>query len=293
MNNHNFIFQLWIIFNYLLLFFSVVIIIRRNGWFTLFIRLELNTIRFTIFIWKGSYSNERIIKYFLIQSATSILLVYRLLLNVSTLVVLFSLIKLAIVPLHSWGIDLIYRIKWKEILLFFTLQKIGVIFILINYNYEIFLLIRLVMTFGYLLRLKTLRLILFFSSTIHSRWILIIRIISWIVIVTYFLSYSLILYYILINNSKRSILIHGTVPIRLLTLGGLPPFPIFYFKWLALRYLSSHSIIISIILLIGSFLSIVIYFRLFYVLIVNNRKFFTFWIALPYHVWIISIIFIL
>jgi len=235
-----------------------------RNWLLLFLRLEVNIIIFITLLWKGV--GESRVKYFIINSFSSFLLVYSIIRNINVIRITILLFKLALPPFISWGVDIINWIGSTELIVFLTVQKIGLIILLVNFN--IIWLVGLLVVGSVLIVINSSSVIsiLFVSSLVHRVWIIVRRFQSLILLTLYFIVYSILLL-ILLNLTFESIKItvKFEFAIIMLVLRGLPPFLVFYFKWLILSYLISLSIVLLIVLLIASLGIIIVYFRMFYI----------------------------
>jgi len=250
-----------------ILILSVIIIISRTNWLNLILRLELNIVAFLIIIWRvGTIETRTMVKYYIINRFSSILLSYFLIENYDTTILILLMIKTTFPPFTIWGIDLINYLSKLESYLFLTLQKIGFLILINNYLYITVLIIIVITCLLYIVAQTSLINILFFSSLIHSCWILVRIRVSILIIILYFTIYSIILWWTFatLNNS---IIIKDKMILAtyILVLRGLPPFIIFYFKWIILIYLSTNTIPLSLLIIVGSLMMIVIYFRVFYI----------------------------
>jgi len=126
-----------IIFNPLLRFklmlvMRVFIAIRSNSAIIIWVRLELNILRFLPIITSSEYSPiENSIKYFLIQSIASIIYITCVLLCLikynyilELFIAIRIIIKLGAAPFHGWFLSLAKSLRLFILLLISTVQKI-------------------------------------------------------------------------------------------------------------------------------------------------------------------------
>ena len=126
-----------IIFNPLLRFkltliTRLFIAVRSNSRIIIWVRLELNILRFLPIITSSEYSPiENSIKYFLIQSAASILYIISVLLclikyvySLEVLIIVRIIIKIGAAPFHGWFLSLSKSLRLFVLLLLSTVQKI-------------------------------------------------------------------------------------------------------------------------------------------------------------------------
>ena len=271
------------------LLLGLTIAVCSNSWFGVWIGLELNLLSFIplISIKDNQYSSEAALKYFLIQALGSIVLLISavmVILKISTFSISLSaalLLKIGAAPFHFWFPPTLEGLIWPQALTLITIQKIAPISLLSYYILEqtrlIFVSILLSAIVGALggLNQTLLRKLLAYSSINHMSWMmvsLITRENTWLI---YFLLYSLIsssvvliLYFTqvyhfnhLIRQISHKPILKIRLLVRLLSLGGLPPFTGFVPKWLVIQQLTLSNNFFILSVLLGSSL-----FTLFYYL---------------------------
>ena len=273
-----------------------------NSWFGVWIGLELNLLSFIplISIKDNQYSSEAALKYFLIQALGSVVLLISaimIIIKIERFSLSLSaalLLKIGAAPFHFWFPPTLEGIIWPQALILITIQKVAPISLLSYYILEqkrlVFISIFSSAIVGALggLNQTLLRKLLAYSSINHMSWIitaLIIRETTWLI---YFLIYSLItssviltFYFTqafhfnhLIRQLNHKPILKVRVLIRLLSLGGLPPFRGFVPKWIIIQQLVLSNNFFTLFILLGSSL-----FTLFYYLRItlssltfNSRK---------------------
>ena len=265
--------------------------VSSSSWFGAWIGLELNLISFIpLIIYKTNpYSSEAALKYFLIQALASTLIILSrcLIMRVSnftsTIILSALLLKLGAAPFHFWFPQVIEGLSWLQTIILITIQKLAPIF-LISYLTMSYITIQIIVFSAILsawvgalggLNLMKLRKIIAFSSINHISWILVALSINEVIWITYFFFYAIISSSVVIflhslqSNSISDLLRPNhpslfsalTVPLRLLSLGGLPPFTGFLPKWIIIQIILSHEIFLPLFFLLSSAL-ITLYFYL-------------------------------
>lgn len=166
----------------------------------------------------------------------------------------FLLLKIGLPPFHFWFLQLLKNIRWKNLTIFLSIYKIPPILFLFSerrmrrsffiLGFYSHLLIRINYKIKYLF---------FISSAANRFWILLLREYSYFLALLYFSIYI----GILLNS------IYWRRPDLLLPFFifiGLPPFPLFYLKYLFLSF-RKISLIVWGVLLIFFLLSLLRYFR--------------------------------
>ena len=205
-----------------------------------------------------------------------------------TLIILALLLKLGLAPLHFWLPEVLQGVNLHMGLIISTWQKLAPLTLLIqvashlNNMYiltTVSVISVLVGGFGGLNQTQ-LRKLLSYSSISHIGWIVgVITVsthLSWTTTIVY-LTINLSVFIILIelNSTKISDLIlswsktswsHTKCILILLSLGGLPPFTGFFLKLSISNELISNSLILmTILLIVGSLISLFFYLRLSFV----------------------------
>lgn len=303
----NFVFIYFIIF-------GTFLVIRSSSWFIRWVGLELNLLSFipVIITRKRVEDSECGIRYFLIQSIGSIILLFGVILNsislegiiglrnlenISIIIIFISLIlKVGLPPFHYWFPEVVLRLDWISNIFLLTWQKLGP-FILIRYvleilnKYTFFFIVIFRILIGGLggLNQTSVKKIMAFSSINHIGWMLSALYVSLRIWFIYYLIYSILRICIIIifwsfninyfsdlTNIRVRPVLKSLIFINILSLGGLPPFVGFFPKWLVLEFMGLNNlwILISLIVFI-TIISLYFYMRLIFISIItyNNKIF--------------------
>nr|AFU55313.1 NADH dehydrogenase subunit 2 [Haemaphysalis humerosa] len=265
---------------------TIMISISSNSWFIFWIMMEMNMLVFIPILKQNKMENcNSMISYFIIQSFSSILffmgssmtMISLFYIN-ETLINISLLIKLAMIPFHSWLILISETLDYDSFLIILTFQKMIPLFILDKMKSSISLLmsiLSIICSSIMIYNLKLFKKILIFSSISHLSWMLMIMFSS----SNFWMSYMIIYFYMIfcifkilkkINivsmNSmmQMKISIEDKIKIIILfmSLGGMPPFIGFFIKFLAILIIIKYSIIMMIILILSSLINIFIYMRM-------------------------------
>lgn len=262
------------------------------SWINIWIGLEINLIAFLPLINfdRIKQSSEVSIKYFLVQVSASIFILFSFILSlistglirelrhISQFIFNSSLfLKIGAAPFHFWYPRIAEGLRWINLLILITWQKIAPI-VLIIYNFHINLYFCLIILISIIIRgLKRwnqtrIKKIIALSSINHIGWIIAIIIFNQSFWIFYFLIYTLISINIIlifnkfniktlkdlfiifrINKSKKFFFF-----LNLISLGGIPPFLGFLPKWIILKILIENNLYILAFLII--FLTLIILF---------------------------------
>lgn len=225
---------------------SVGLVLLRSRWIALWLRLELN-LTLIVFVFFHLRDWEVTIKYFIVQTFNSLLIVLSIMLTITTLIILLAITKMGLVPFHLWFQDLIKFISTSRFFLLLSIQKLPLLVIafLFRFNFSILLLRLWVVLRRFLtLAVRGIYFLIFFSSVIHSYFLLISQILSWQLFVGYFTLYSRLCFLLSLRIKNRYIRIYfapAAVLFTFLVFSGIPPFIMFFIKL---------TIIITLIILI-------------------------------------------
>nr|CCI69329.1 NADH dehydrogenase subunit 2 [Metacrangonyx sp. 3 ssp. 1 MDMBR-2012] len=278
---------------FFMLFFSIVMMICMNSWFLIWFFIEMNLLSFIplIMLKKSKFSVESSLKYFFIQTLSSIFIligVLMMFMNIEMFNYLFVgglSIKLGLAPFHQWVVNIVEGLMWPLVGILFTVQKIGP-FILLNYMYmmsesiiyiiySISILCSVVGCLGGLFT-SSLRKIMVFSSISHSSWMVLGLIMSIFMWMIYFMFYSLIFFSVLLYLNKFGLMSLNHMFLKLqyfsslslsvgvMSMGGLPPLSGFIPKFIFMKeFILFYNFFLLLFLLLGVFISLFFYSRVF------------------------------
>nr|AAT37327.1 NADH dehydrogenase subunit 2 [Desmognathus auriculatus] len=282
---------------------GTIITFISNHWFLAWIGLELNTLAIIPIMSKMHHPRptEAAIKYFLIQSMASALLLFAAMLNAwytgewtiinmqtqTPLLLLTTalMIKLAVAPFHMWLPDVIQGSDLMTCLILSTWQKLAPLTLMIQMSSEINT--TLMITLGMLsllvggwggLNQPQLRKMMAYSSTAHLGWMMIVMsyssnltLLNLMIYLLLTTSMFLVMMKMLSTNINKmasswmkNLSLTSTMIIILMSLGGLPPLSGFMPKWLILEEVIKHNIPLATMATMSTLLSLFFYLRLSY-----------------------------
>nr|ACH70205.1 NADH dehydrogenase subunit 2 [Varanus varius] len=296
------------IINFILLFSMMagtILTMTSHHWMSAWLGLELNTLAIIPIIAKAHHprATEASTKYFLIQAASSALILLSGIINahicgtwditnisnnLSKIMFTTALAtKLGLAPIHFWLPEVLQGVSMLTALIITTWQKIAPMALLITtWNLiptPITLFLGLLSTIiGGLggLNQTQLRKMMAYSSIAHLGWIIVIITISpsltlfnLTLYITLTSSAMLIMHLTMSKTLQNATLISSHSPITtsllllsILSLGGLPPLSGFSPKWLILQELTSHHLILlALAMAITALLSLLFYLRITYI----------------------------
>nr|YP_010610643.1 NADH dehydrogenase subunit 2 [Cirrothauma murrayi]WAP91411.1 NADH dehydrogenase subunit 2 [Cirrothauma murrayi] len=287
-----------------------VLSLSSNHWLVMWMGLELNLMGILpLMNIKGkSFEIESSMKYFIIQSLSSSLLIissimlyfismswYSMFNNsiFSSILMVSLLIKLGSVPFHLWLPSMTKQMSWLMLFLILTWQKLAPLFMLsfTNFNHDMVMLSAIfssIMGSLQALNQTSMQLIMTYSSISHLGWMLAIVMINNMIMLIYLLIYIITILplfhyfnyksgYKTFNltqhnkNMNKDFMIF--IPM-ILSLGGLPPFIGFLSKLMILLTLISMKIIIMpTIMFFSSLISLYFYLNLSMMMFIKSFSF--------------------
>nr|YP_010693557.1 NADH dehydrogenase subunit 2 [Scolytoplatypus skyliuae]WCB99748.1 NADH dehydrogenase subunit 2 [Scolytoplatypus skyliuae] len=272
---------------------STLISISANSWLISWIGLEINLLSIMplMKLNNNKFSSETMIKYFIIQSLASMLLLFTILISMNSLPLHLMnsqtsnmmsiplLMKMGAAPFHFWFPEVMSNLKWNMFFLILTWQKISPLILLSYLNYKIeFLMIFIILSAytGSMLGFNSfcLRKLLSYSSINHIGWML-ISLLNYKIWLCYFLVYSIMNLFIIIYLMKFNIYfinqsnflpnnnMNLLLSLNLLSLGGLPPFIGFLPKWVTINLLINNNMFyLSMLMIMSTLINLFFYIRL-------------------------------
>ena len=260
---------------YFLLLVSIIISIRFNSRFIIWLRLEINMLRFLPIISSGlNIELENSVKYFLIQRWASIIFLISYFFcsyfinSIRILLILSIFIKLGISPFHTWFISILKTCSLYILMLLSSLQKIIPLIILNNVFFFfrifyfciiitiIFLVIILssVININKLLALSSLGNILWLiSSNLLSLKLMILFLTIYVfLLMGIYLFYNSFYYNLFIQINRINFFDKIIIVLLFISLGGMPPLLGFLRKFLILKIIFIYENLILFLIIIFS-----------------------------------------
>nr|UGN61576.1 NADH dehydrogenase subunit 2 [Syrista parreyssii] len=285
---------------YIMMITSTMIAMTATSWLSMWMMLEINLMSFVPILFFGSNKKTNFLfKYFIVQNIssatflTSIILLWTSeLMNINNLInfnmfnfimTLSMIMKMGLVPMHMWYIEVLMYISWMNIFLMSTWQKIIPLMIISymhnNMTMNISIMLSCLLSSIQGMSQLNLRKIMAFSSMNHSSWMMINSTMSLYLMFIYMIIYSMISYNIIymfnINNVSYLHEIYfmnnynSTYKLflfyNILSMAGLPPFLGFMIKLMSIKFLILNNMfLITSMLMISSLLSLIFYLRMMY-----------------------------
>nr|QFK69048.1 NADH dehydrogenase subunit 2 [Phymatostetha signifera] len=283
------------------MFISTLISASSNNWLSGWMGLEINLMSFIPIMYSklNYYSSESSMKYFIIQSSSSMILLLGIILtslkinmNISMMVMTCGLLtKLGVAPFHMWVPSIMEGINWINCLILSTWQKIAPL-ILISYSINNNMLIipaifsLLIGSIGGLNQ-SSIKKLMAYSSINNIGWILISMLMSMMTWINYFMIYSLMIsmFMYLLNKENINYINQCFMStfksinkifflIMLLSMGGMPPMLGFMPKWMVIQLTMMSDMYIVTLVMVSSSLIVLFYYiqMSFSMLMINSQK---------------------
>nr|QLY90123.1 NADH dehydrogenase subunit 2 [Athripsodes aterrimus] len=285
----------WMFF--LMMIISSLLSISSSSWLNIWMGMEINVMSF-IPLMLNSFnmkSSESILIYFLVQSISSMNLLFfilinnlnttwfeftNLLINNNMIINLILLMKMGAAPFYFWFPKIIKELTWMSAFILMTWQKIIPLMLIKFYFNKFIISFSIVLTViiaSFLgMNQTNMKLIMAFSSINHLGWMLSALMMSTNIWLIYFLNYSLLNYILCLTfntlniKSLMNILLSNffknyklMLLINFLSLSGLPPFLGFFPKWLIIMNLIlMKNYMIMLILIMTTLINLFFYLRI-------------------------------
>lgn len=278
------------------LLISIILGLRRSNFLLLWIRIEINIVRFVGLLCLEERSNsEAPIKYLIVQARGSFILLSAVLCRASSyvaevlpwLLCLRAMLKLRLPPFHLWALNLCERLRWNSLFLFIRIQKILPLILSYKSFFSFSLLSTILVTRVFLplsaLSSTRVKKLFMLSSGFNLAWIL-LGCERFYLLCCFFIFYCVNLAgmssrFQLVRIIRVSSLRKQNMPPLLalcvfglfLNISGLPPFVGFFIKiGLLIQAIVLRRISLALTLFLGSGILIAAYFRMITFLSYNS-----------------------
>nr|UYC28865.1 NADH dehydrogenase subunit 2 [Cardiastethus sp.] len=285
----------------LIMILSTILVVNSSSGISMWMGLEINMMSFIPLLYKSKTSNtsESCMMYFLIQSFSSMIFLFSILINSMMLfkiqesIMLLTLIsisiKMGMAPFHFWFPEIMNKMSWNNCIMLMTWQKIAPLYIMSQLsNMEIinFLILASVIT-GAIggLNQTSLRKILSFSSINHLGWMVSCLKFNNNMWLLYLILYStIVIIFIHILKKKSAIYLNQvfknasvtekiTMSFSMMSLGGLPPFLGFMPKWIVIQSMMYfNNILMMTIMVMMSLITLFYYMRMISSMLMINSS---------------------
>jgi len=234
---------------------------------------------------KKKEMSESAIKYFIIQSISSSILIfssicikriYSFTKSLIIMIVISLIIKTGSTPFHQWFVNIVKKILWKNNTILITWQKLAPVYLILYQVKSLilpFILIRRIVGALIQMNKKNTIEIIGFSSVFNLRWIILAIIINTYIFLVFCFIYWIAVIIVIVTLKRiklENIYREKSIEIKkwlilavIINLGGIPPMAGFISKWIVFSESIKHNILMIItFLLVTRSINLYIYIRL-------------------------------
>nr|YP_009488379.1 NADH dehydrogenase subunit 2 [Trachypeplus jacobsoni]AWD31638.1 NADH dehydrogenase subunit 2 [Trachypeplus jacobsoni] len=276
----------------IMMLMSTLMVMSSSKWLSIWMGMEINMMTTIPFLFKNKSKelSQKIMIYFLIQAMGSIIMLTMILIKnfnwnmslINILMTLSMMIKLGTPPFHPWMPEMFNKMNWDIMFVMITLQKINPLIVtsqLSEQNKILTIIMITSATVGSISGINQLSLnkIMAFSSINHMAWMLMCMLTKNELWMKYFIIYSIITATLCVMFHKNLIFYTNQLNINsnnpskikmllmMLNLGGLPPLPGFFLKWMTVEaMMTSGYFLIMTIMIFSSMVTLMFYMRMMY-----------------------------
>nr|YP_010363421.1 NADH dehydrogenase subunit 2 [Atkinsoniella yunnanana]UNZ12522.1 NADH dehydrogenase subunit 2 [Atkinsoniella yunnanana] len=265
---------------------GIMVCICSNNWMMMWSGLEISLISFLpLMISSNSLSSESMMKYFIIQSMSSSILMFGLLflmmmIKPSIFIMSISLLlKIGMAPFHNWVLSIVDGINYESIFILLTFMKISPLMILSYINVVMWIPVMMSLVVGATLGINqnSMRKILAYSSIYNlgftcscinemSLWLMYMLIYMFMLVCIIMMIMKMNIYYmnqIMINEFDLKTKI--CFWLMMMSFGGVPPMLGFLSKLMLFEFMIINSqMMILTIMLVTSLIVMFYYIRCTY-----------------------------
>nr|UJY97869.1 NADH dehydrogenase subunit 2 [Anastatus fulloi] len=283
-----------------MIFISSMMIFSSNSWISMWMIMELNSMSFImLLIYNKNMKYDIPMNFFLVQSFNSYIFLMSSMnifysLNMIILTWFTLITKMGIPPFYLWYLKIMKFINWFNLLILSTIQKIIPLIIMnniykfMNKKFMIFFLMNLIIAslVSTILSMNhfSMKIILTYSSIIQMSWIIILSMINEMMMINFFMIYSLISLSMIFTFNKFNINFINNMNLMkfnnnfmflmlnmsLFSLASIPPFTGFLMKWISIQtFIINLNFWMMILLIFSALISSFIYIRIIFINILN------------------------
>nr|YP_010583052.1 NADH dehydrogenase subunit 2 [Eurhadina exclamationis]UGN61498.1 NADH dehydrogenase subunit 2 [Eurhadina exclamationis] len=260
---------------------GILMSISSNNWIMMWCGLEISLISIIpLMVSKLVASSESTMKYFIMQSVSSTMLMLSMLVmvmsgdyNYNYLMMTALLIKMGVAPFHNWVLTVVEGLDLIMIYMILTINKIAPITLMSYTTKSLMLIILLTVITGSLLGLNqnSVKKMIGYSSIFNMGFVMSVLKYNWMWIM-YMFMYSMLLMMLLMLLHKNKILLMNQMTfielltnklsmwMVLLSMGGLPPLIGFSIKYMVMLYMISMKMLATMAMMLMTSLIIMFFY---------------------------------
>nr|WOW99009.1 NADH dehydrogenase subunit 2 [Dictyopharidae sp. 1 WQW-2023a] len=268
-----------------MLILTTITVISSNNILMMWMAMEMNLISFMPILTKSKKMKDFSMKYLIIQSTSSSLLLMSILINLiiecpineSVILMISMLMKLGMMPFHLWMPTLMSSSSWNTCMLMMTIQKLIPVSITLQTTQVSMMMtpmiLSMIMAPMVMMNQASTKKIMAYSSISNTPLMLMSMMSSKFQFLMFMSTYSMItlsvtnmmkkmnlMYINQMNNQKKWTKIMTTV--NMLSMSGMPPMMGFFTKWIAIQLSMQMSITLTISIILSSILTTYTYLNM-------------------------------
>nr|WRY72422.1 NADH dehydrogenase subunit 2 [Farynala starica] len=271
---------------------GITMSVSSNNWIMIWCGLEISLVSIIPqMINKYVMSSESMMKYFIVQSISSSMLMLGLMImimkgdyNYDFMLTTALLVKMGVSPFHNWVLTVIEGIELFMVLLLLTINKIAPITLMTYFNSMYSLIILLTILTGAIMGLNqsSMKKIIGYSSIFNMGFILVVMKYS-LMWIFYLSIYSMLIGFVIfymhiqkisfMNQMAFSEMIINKMSLwmNMLSMGGMPPLIGFSIKYMVMmQMIKSNMMTMIVIMIMASLLVMFFYLRIAFVSLMSN-----------------------
>nr|WRY72409.1 NADH dehydrogenase subunit 2 [Eurhadina rubra] len=277
---------------YTTMILGIVMSISSNNWIMMWCGLEISLVSIIpLMISKLVISSESVMKYFIVQSVSSTMLMLSMMVmvmsgdyNYNYLLVSSLLIKMGVVPFHNWVLTVLEGLDLMMVFIILTINKIAPLTLLsyVMKGVTIIIIITVVLGSTMGLNQNSVKKVIGYSSIFNMGFIITVLKFNWMWML-YMMVYSMLMIMLMlilminkIMHINQMIFIEMLINkmsmwVVLLSMGGLPPLIGFSIKYMVMLHMISMKIMsVMLLMLLTSLIVMFFYLRMTFLSIMSN-----------------------
>nr|UFK32244.1 NADH dehydrogenase subunit 2 [Eurhadina acapitata] len=271
---------------------GIMLSISSNNWIMIWCGLEISLVSIIpLMINNMAISSESTMKYFIVQSISSAMLMLSMMTmimsgdyNYGYILMTALLMKTGVAPFHNWLLTVVEGVSLNMMLIMLTINKIAPI-TLLSYNCQSLTMITMItVTASAIMGLNqnSIKKLIGYSSIFNMGFLIAVLKNNWMWMY-YLLIYSMLTFMLVVMMSLKKIkfvnqmifmqLLNDKLVLWLimLSMGGMPPLMGFSIKYMVmLDMILNKTILLMVIMLMTSLIVMFFYLRMTFVSIMNN-----------------------
>nr|YP_010879038.1 NADH dehydrogenase subunit 2 [Batracomorphus rinkihonis]WHE42690.1 NADH dehydrogenase subunit 2 [Batracomorphus rinkihonis] len=250
---------------------SILLSLSSNSMFIIWMTIEISNLSFIpIMMSKKMKNSESIMKYFIIQSISSMIIMFSMIMtlmnmNLETTMLVSLIMKMGGVPFHNWVLSIIKGMEYKSMLIMFTIMKMPpmMMFSLINNKNTMMIIISMIIAPMLMINQNSMKKIMSLSSIFNLSMMMFIsfEMKMWMMfILIYTIIMTMLFKQMEINKIKyiNQLMINSNkmnkkeLWISMLSLGGMPPMAGFFNTMIVMKTMLNKKELIMLMMLIMS-----------------------------------------